>query len=1248
MATITAVKDRINQLNQANFQILCDTFLAREGYPGIVALGTKDGAEKTAPGTPDTYFCLNGGKYVFAEYTTQKSGLPTKIREDIDKCLDEEKTEIPLCEISEIVYCHTSSNINPADDRALKSICEEKGIKLTLIGIDLLAEKLMNYPVIIKDHLGINVDSEQIQTADDFVKQYNSNAMAATLDTVFLFREKEIDAIDKAFENVSTVLLIGPAGTGKTRLALEYAKKHASSHNEKLLCIHDRSIPMYEDLKMYFQIPGSYFIFVDDANQLSELEHVIEYANKEDAGYHVHILMTVRDYAVSKVKSDINGIIHYDVINISPFSDEEITSLMKKHYDIQNQNYLDRIVQISEGNARIAMLTGKIACDANRLDAINDVSDLYADYFGKALHESGVDSNSRLLVSAGIMAFLNAIHLDHIDPIIPILEKNGLTKADFVENVHILHEHEIVDICNDKGVRFSEQCMANFVLKYVFFDKKVIKLSTMIEACFGPYHKRTVQAVNTLMGVFRNTELRDYVKEEILGLWKKLEAENSPTFLEFLKTFFPVNEIQTLLIVQNLIDNVATVEMKADDIDTKEGKNCQNINDEIITILGGFSYLENLDSALDLFFQYYLKRPDLYMQFYHASTSFFSIDRHSAEHGYQPQIKYFTKILEYAQNGDNPLINLLFVDVASHFLQLEFSPCENTRNGKGITLYHIPLSLTTGVKEYRKLIWEHLLVLVSKGLYLEKVKGVLHAYGNAIHDCSKDVITSDANYICKLTKFLLSPESLTDCLIAQSLQKVFEIAEYQTNELQSFFSGPVYELYQIINGPRWDFDISYDERKKKKEDDIRKFITSATDKPDAFERILRLYLDSTTEKNRSSYEIAEGINFAMQTLASSEKDYIICVKMLLSSDTIVGIGILHIVEMLFWMLDPQGVFALLSQSHPRHRNEWLFAYYHEIPQAYIDKNELDSLYGFLMDDSDRDMQSSPYRDINFLDKYLPVDENVIITASKIILKKKNYSPFMVSMYFGLQFNDHHILPNDVIRKYGREIKLLERIYLFVVENDHIADCSGAFLHALFEADKSFVKEYAKWFVEKAEKDPLGEHDSKIEAFYQEEDYLDVLDYIVDEAISSLPFPSMTVPSIIKQFLTRPAGKEEYNKCDTWITHLIETYYTDKRKMQFLFEALTEISIERSAKYIALLVNCTEDYDVFDSISLIPSSWSWSGSRVPMYSSWVDHLEKLLSLFSGLKYIKHKGKVLTLIEYYRNKIKEEEISDIIEG
>lgn len=38
MATITAIKERISQLDPAGFQNLCDDYLTRIGYPNRVSL----------------------------------------------------------------------------------------------------------------------------------------------------------------------------------------------------------------------------------------------------------------------------------------------------------------------------------------------------------------------------------------------------------------------------------------------------------------------------------------------------------------------------------------------------------------------------------------------------------------------------------------------------------------------------------------------------------------------------------------------------------------------------------------------------------------------------------------------------------------------------------------------------------------------------------------------------------------------------------------------------------------------------------------------------------------------------------------------------------------------------------------------------------------------------------------------------------------------------------------------------------
>lgn len=245
MGKIESIKQKILQLDPGTFQNLCDAYLSIIGYPNIVSLGAEAGTRKTTRGTPDTYFIALDGKYVFVEYTTQQTSLYTKIKSDIEKCLDTSKTGVPYEKISEIIYCHTSSNITPSQDIEIKTLCENVGIKLTIIGIDKLAEEIyLFHHNLSRDFLEISISTDQIQSCDDFIKRYNSNKMAAPLDTEFLFREKELKEIDDAYLKTDVVILKGAAGTGKTRLALHYAKNHTQIKNEKVYCIHSNALPI--------------------------------------------------------------------------------------------------------------------------------------------------------------------------------------------------------------------------------------------------------------------------------------------------------------------------------------------------------------------------------------------------------------------------------------------------------------------------------------------------------------------------------------------------------------------------------------------------------------------------------------------------------------------------------------------------------------------------------------------------------------------------------------------------------------------------------------------------------------------------------------------------------------------------------------------------------------------------------------------------------------------------------------------
>lgn len=120
-----------------------------------------------------------------------------------------------------------------------------------------------------------------------------------------------------------------------------------------------------------------------------------------------------------------------------------------------------------------------------------------------------------------------------MDIFLPILQEKGLNRNEVIENIHILHELEIVDIYNDKAARFSEQCMSNYLLKYVFFDKRLLSLSDMIKVCFSSYRERVISSVNTLLNIFGNETLFNFVEREIKKLWNELSIEDSSTFFEF-------------------------------------------------------------------------------------------------------------------------------------------------------------------------------------------------------------------------------------------------------------------------------------------------------------------------------------------------------------------------------------------------------------------------------------------------------------------------------------------------------------------------------------------------------------------------------------------------------------------------------------------------------------------------------------------------------------------------------------------
>ena len=1243
---IETIKQKILQLDAGSFQNLCDSYLSKIGYQDIVSLGGKAGTRKTTLGTPDTYFSTPDGKYVFVEYTTQTEGLFKKIKEDLDKCLDESETNISHNDILEIIYCHTSANLRPSQDKELKDFCQNVDIKLILIGIDKLAEDIyLFHHLLARDFLGISIDTGQILNFDDFVEEYNSNKLSAPIDTEFLFREKEIENINKAFEENNIVILNGVAGTGKTHLALHYAKNYIDSHNAKLYCISSKALEIYEDLKLFLNTSGEYILVVDDANQLSaRLEHIINYVNMQSKGFNVKILITVRSYALQKVLNNIQARTSYSVIGINLFTDDEIKKLLETSLNILNQEYQEKIIKIAEGNARIAILAGKLACQSKNLNSINDVSQLYDDYFGAYLNNE-IDCNQELGICAGIVAFLEAFHLDYIDDnILTILKEKGINKEQFIENIKKLHEREIVDIYNDKAVKFSEQCLSNYFLKYIFFNKKSLSLSSIINIGFQNYRERIISTVNILINIFANDEVIEFVSNEIKIVWKKLESENSPYFFDFVKIFFHFNPTKTLIILKGKIEEEKGITTDISDTDILIEKNYQKIDNDIIEILGGFSGMKDFPTSLELFFQYYLKCPNLYKKFYYAIDQYFRINRKSLENDFYTQINFFRKLEEFSNKWQEKNITLLFLKVVENFLKFFFNSSENGRNIKYYVFYRFSLTMSKGVQEYRKLIWESLLEITKKVEYKEKIWSILYSYGkDMIEKKSLPILEFDLEYIKKILKISFPENNLKNCILTNNLLNVFYKIGYTKESLfTEYLNSDFFQLYSLLKGPDYRIEKDFEKIESIKKQSIEKYLVNASDEKQKY--LIDICCECENINKQTEWETTDALKIIFDVLP--DKLYVDMVKYYIEKNSSLNFYPSSLIKKLFSLVSKDEVFNLINNSDFKYKNFWLFMYFSELPQELIDKSDLQNMYNFLKDTSDKNITSSYYRDLNFLEKYQNIDKNIFIKGCEIILSKKTYSLFVVHTYFHSLFISHDSNSKEIIQKFNNNLNLLEEIYFAMFSYEDIFDYNGNFFKEFYIIKPSILDKLIDFLISK--QITLTPSKERIyRSFFELDNFLDIYNKIVEKIINETEMPFFYLSHFL-EFILLPIQDNSVilKRQDELIKHWIVKFSKDELKIYCLFSAIGKLDNNRKKEYIKLLINNNESFEDFKKIPLTLTPYSCDDGPIPLYNSWIEYLKSLLSIFVGLKWIEHKAHIEKQIDHLREEIKSEEINEFL--
>lgn len=1105
MSKLTDIKNRIDQMDGGAFQNLCDAYLSYKGYKNVYSLGMHTGTDKTAKGNPDTYFLTAENKYVFVMYTTQKTDFLKKAIEDIDKCFDSQKTGVSAKDIAEIIYCHTYGRLGPGNDQYLRRYCEEHGAVLTLIGLDQLGNDIFREcPILARDFLGISIDSGQILPLDVFVAKHDANKMSAPLGTEFLLREKELEKAKSALRGNDVLLIAGPAGVGKTRFALELCRQLAEENGYTVFVIKNNNLQLYEDLVSAIEEGKNYLVLVDDANELSGLHHVLEYLPKAAIGSrHISkLILTVRDYARKQVMQSVMEIIQPETIKISTFNDEDIRKLMETCYGITNRVYTDRIVVIAEGNARLAMLAGKLAADSESLAAIRDASGLYHNYYSKQLNAL-VESDTGVS-SAGIIAFAQAIHLKHLEKLAPIFEVAGISSSDFKSDLKLLHRTEIVDLCNDEAARISDQSFSNFLIEYVFIEEKIIPLSTMIETCFQMNKSRTIEACNILLSVFSDQGIREYVETQINIVWDDLESD-AEKFPPFFKVFHVVRPTQTLLLLQEYIEQETYHPFDVSTLQLDDDQQCQNISDDILQILSSFENHSELPTALDLLLLYYKKRPDLFEQFYSIYTQQFEVNLDSPRFGYFTQsavVKSLCEAVNVAPEDINLLI--LFVRVADHFLKLDVSKAEGGRHNT-MSIYTLTLTPEQPVLEYRKMLLSQLYQIYQRGDGQAEIEQILYKYGMPHYgvDTGLDVVRAEFEELLKFFS-LFRPENLFHCVIAAHIKQVAKHIDYCTLDiLAPFLNSEKYKIYSALASHRSeDYLEGYEKGVQRHKERVCKLVEGYT--PPDLDCLIQVCLECTQTFDKEERELALGLGYVFEALRDQQQLYLYLADAYMKADTPYKIHAGQILEKLFEIKTVSEVKEFITQYKYDQQNVWLWFFFSLMPEQQVSAHWAAELLQYL-DTPDAGMKTSPYRSMDSLHKYEIVEPKIIFKALHIVLGHYEDSPFIFSLYiYWILNHSSQQEADETLREFWNELSLLEEIYLKGISYSNHEDFDGTLLYAIISVDPSFLYRYLDCLIT-AQEDYFRSHDyydiARLLKIWDAEQYMDLADGVFDYCYS---------------------------------------------------------------------------------------------------------------------------------------------------
>lgn len=1200
-------------------------------------MGGSIGKRKDKKGTPDAYIKLENGNFVFIEYTTEQGSekkIFDKFKNDLEKCFDEKKTGIPKNKIDTVILCY-NSKLSAEKRTQLDEFCLSHGSKLIHISIDNLAFDIYDkYPLIAKDYLGVDMDTGQILTVQDFLSKQNSHAVPLT--NPFLFRETELAQVIEQLSISDLVVISGRAGSGKTKLALQAIREFCKSNPDyKDFIIVDKNQPLHSDLHTYLQQQNS-VVLIDDANRCNQLNICLELLLPRTNG-RTKIILTVRDYALNHLEKFVSHL-KYSPITVGGFDRTQIAGILDSSYGINNSLWVERICNIAKGNPRLALMAAKVAIENNSFSDLWNVGIIYELFFKNLLNEVDALNDLKVLKTLGLLSYFRVLGIDFpiCEDIYKVFE---IDKHDFWESLVVLDKLELVDLYDNQVVKISDQIQSTFFFYKVVVDRKLISFSDLLSCFFYTKPKLMRDALYPVIDIFGYDKTSERLSSDIDVAWNNIKHSDSNTCLNFAETFWIFKQIEVISTLNRLIDSI-NPDICEEPIIYNMAASC---SDRVLDILVQYKYTANVSLAIDTMLYYVSKQPQLMGQLIYCFMNRMGYTHDSHAYGYSVQLTLFESLL--AKTDMFSFCREIILSIANHFLKCEQS--DNLMEGRVVHFTRFSLVLTTEQEKLRSIILSFLSTSAnSKEISMFLAQYISDMRYDTLGMKSKDksrIIQFDAQFLVTYIRNNFDSANYRQCHLAHNYFKLLKLdTTYGViiSELKQKFNHPHYKMYCLLNIDRAETKLlrdecsNWEEVEKIKESMILKrfarFDTIQFEQlVDALEDILTCNID------HNEWSITRSFETILIGLVKDNQAMFECVlKYVQGTGNKIKLrgGFLITKYLACYPEKHRDLFVMLKEHDYACKEEWLLSFFEALPQEMTNRYYYYELISLLENRS-----YITILNFDFLNKFTSFDPSVYITVVRLLLGQTKKFPFN----FDLLFNYLTDAGQRLRVLFKDDIELFEELYLYQLSIDRNEDYNGSVLRQILELDATFILKYLDWRFSSEKYVSNVSEERRYGFIWDMENYKEIVDSVFDYFSVR---GNLWEDEFIEVFFENTATNEKAKK---YIEDFIAEQYLDSRKMHLIFIPVVYHMTDKFPHFCSIFLKHNKNIEVFKNIYFEERGFSGNGSFIPAYEARRAFWKSILPILNTREFIYHKEFVSEHISYYGRRIEEERIRNFID-